>query len=162
MADALGRVEATGASGAVSGLEIRRVDPEDDEDVDRWAELFIAGNELDARIAGAWRRFNPWLVRSRGQQQFIASLDGRDVAASAMFNRRRVAWLGAATVLPDARGRGIQRALIADRVLRANHAGSLRVIATADVDGVSAANLEALGIERIWTRALGRVDPKPD
>jgi len=161
MADVLRRVEAAGLSPAVRGVEIRRVAPDDAEDVDRWAELFIAGNDLDDRIAGAWRRLNPFLVRSRGQQQFIASVDGRDVAASATFTRRRVAWLGAATVLPNARGRGIQRALIADRVLRANQAGSLRVMATADVDSVSAANLESLGIERIWTRALARVDSKP-
>jgi ribosomal protein S18 acetylase RimI-like enzyme len=78
-----------------------------------------------------------------------------------MFNRRRVTWLGAGTVLPEARGRGIQRALIADRAVRGAEAGSLRVMATADVDSVSAANLEALGIERIWTRALARVNTMP-
>src|SRR5207248_3699808 len=96
---------------------------------------------------------------ARGYQQFIGALDGHDVAASALFNRRRVAWLGAATVLPEARGRGIQRALIADRVRRGADAGSTRVMATAEVDTPSAANLEALEIHRIWTRGHVRVDP---
>ena len=32
-------------------------------------------------------------------------------------------------------------------------------MATADVGSVSAANLEAMGLPRIWTRALYRVDP---
>jgi GNAT superfamily N-acetyltransferase len=154
-------LERSGSAGAVPGLEIRRVDPDDSADVARWAELFIAGFEVDEPIDDAWRRFTPSLVRARGQQQFIGSLDGRDVAASAMFNRRRVTWLGAGTVLPEARGRGIQRALIADRAVRGAEAGSLRVMATADVDSVSAANLEALGIERIWTRALARVNTMP-
>ena len=75
-----------------------------------------------------------------------------------MFTRRRVAWLGAGTVLPEARGRGIQRALIADRARLAAAAGCTKVMATADVGGRSAANLEALGLPRIWTRSHERFD----
>jgi MOSC domain-containing protein YiiM/ribosomal protein S18 acetylase RimI-like enzyme len=144
---------------ALHGLAIRRVDPDDAAGAARWAELFITGFAIDEPIAEAWRRFNPILVRARGYQQFIGSLDGRDVAASALFNRRRVGWLGAGTVLPEARGRGIQRALIADRVRRAADAGSTRVMATAEIDTPSAANLERFGIRRIWTRGHLRVDP---
>jgi GNAT superfamily N-acetyltransferase len=156
--DVLARA-ADGAEPAVDGLAIRRVDPGDAVDAARWAELFIAGFEIDEPIAEAWRCFNPILVRARGYQQFIASLDGRDVAASALFNRRRVAWLGAGTVLPEARGRGIQRALIADRVRRAADAGSTQVMATAEIETLSATNLERFGIHRIWTRGHLRIEP---
>jgi GNAT superfamily N-acetyltransferase len=142
----------------VDGLAIRTVDPLDAADIDRWTELFVVGFEVEEPLAGAWRRFNRILARSRGHREFIASLDGRDVAASALFTRRRVGWLGAGTVLPAARGRGIQRALIADRVRLAAEAGATRVMATADVDGPSAANLEAVGLRRIWTRAHERFD----
>jgi MOSC domain-containing protein YiiM/ribosomal protein S18 acetylase RimI-like enzyme len=148
-----------GAAPTIEGFAIRRVDPDDPTDAARWAELFIAGFAINGPVAEAWRRFNPILVRSRGYQQFIGSLDGRDVAASALFNRRRVGWLGAGTVLPEARGRGIQRALIADRVRRAAKAGSTQVMATAELDTPSAANLERFGIRRIWTRGHLRVDP---
>ncbi len=164
IADVLGRIDAApgGERPDLGGLEIRRVDPDDAADVAAWAGLFVAGFAIVGPLAEAWRRFNPHLVRDRGYQQFIGSLGGRDVAASAMFNRRRVAWLGAGTVLAEARGRGIQRALIADRVRRAGAAGSTRVLATAELDTVSAANLERLGIGRIWTRAHFRVDsPAP-
>ena len=147
------------AAPAIDGLSIRRVDPDDAADAGRWAELFVAGFEIEDPLAAAWCRFNPILVRSRGYQQFIGSLDGRDVAASALFNRRRVAWLGGGTVLPEARGRGIQRALIADRVRRGAEAGSTRIMATAEIDTPSAANLERFGIRRIWTRGHLRVDP---
>jgi MOSC domain-containing protein YiiM/GNAT superfamily N-acetyltransferase len=149
--------EREAAAPPVDGLVIRRVDPDDTGDVARWADIFIAGFELHGPVAAAWRRFNPFLVRSRGYQQLIASLGGRDVAASALFNRRRVAWLGAGTVLPQARGVGIQRALIADRVRRAEAAGSTRVLSTAEINTISAANLEFFGIRRIWTRAHYRV-----
>jgi GNAT superfamily N-acetyltransferase len=113
---------------------------------------------VEGAVADAWRRFNPILARARGYHQFIASLDGRDVAASALFTRRRVAWLGGGTVLPEARGHGIQRALIADRIRRAAAGGAHRAMATADVDTVSAANLDALGLRRIWTRGHYRVE----
>jgi GNAT superfamily N-acetyltransferase len=68
-------------------------------------------------------------------KQLIARLDGRDVGAAAMFTRRRIAWLGAGTVLPEARGRGIQRALIAQRARAADELGCRRIIATADLGG---------------------------
>jgi selenocysteine-specific elongation factor len=68
--------------------------------------------------------------------------------------------LGGGTVLPEARGHGIQRALIADRIRRAAAAGAHRAMATADVDSVSAANLEALGLRRIWIRGHYRFEPK--
>jgi MOSC domain-containing protein YiiM/GNAT superfamily N-acetyltransferase len=156
--EAMRRADALPA--AADELAIREVDPADPADALRWAEIFVAGFGIEGAAAQAWRRFNPILVRTRGYHPFIAALDGRDVAASAMFLRRRVAWLGGGTVLPAARGRGIQRALIADRVRRAAAAGSRRAMATADVDSRSAANLEAFGLRRIWTRASYRVDPR--
>jgi len=156
--DVLARDAAAGTS-PIDGLVIRRVDPDNAGDVARWADIFIAGFEIEGPVADAWRGFNPFLVRSRGYQQFVAALAGRDVAASALFNRRRVAWLGAGTVLPEARGAGIQRALIADRVRRAAAAGSTKVLSTAEINTISAANLEFFGIRRIWTRAHYRVDP---
>ena len=156
--DVIERDRKTGAS-AIDGLAIRRVDPDDARDVARWAEIYLAGFEIEGPIADAWRRFNPFLVRARGYHQFIAELHGRDIAASAMFNRRRVAWLGAGTVLPDARGAGIQRALIADRVRRAQAAGSTKVLSTAEINTISAANLEFFGIRRIWTRGHYPVEP---
>ncbi len=143
----------------IDGLAIRRVDPDDAADVARWAEIYIAGFEIVGPAADAWRRLNPFLVGTRGYEQFVAALDGRDVAASALFNRRRTAWLGAGTVLPEARGAGIQRALIGDRVRRSAEAGSRTVLSTADINTISAGNLEYFGIRRIWTRAHYRVEP---
>ncbi|HXI81038.1 MAG TPA: GNAT family N-acetyltransferase [Verrucomicrobiae bacterium] len=142
----------------VAGLEIRAIEP---DEATRWAELFVTGFAIEGPLADAWLRFNPILARTRGYVQLIARLDGRDVGAAAIFARRRVAWLGGMTVLQEARGRGIQRALIAARARRAEALGCRRILATADVDGVSAANLEAMGVPRIWTRAGYRVEPRP-
>ena len=147
-----------GAGAGLDGLVIREVDPDDTADVARWTELFVAGYGIDGPEADAWRRIDPILVRARGYHHLIAALDGRDVAATAMFLRGRVAAIGPTAVLRDARGRAIQRALIADRARRAAAWGATRIHATAGLDGPSARNLERFGIRRIWTRGLVRVD----
>jgi GNAT superfamily N-acetyltransferase len=149
---------AAGAAPAPERLTVRLVDPADADEALHWAELFITAFEVDGATADAWRRFNPILVRTRGYHQLIASLDGRDVAIAGSFTRRRTVWLGGGAVLPEARGRGIQRALIAERIRRGVEAGAHRVFATADAGSVSAANLEALGLRHIWTRASYRFD----
>jgi GNAT superfamily N-acetyltransferase len=153
--DALGRARSTLFR---DGLRIRSVDPADPAEADHWAALFVAGFEIAGPERDAWGRFNRALAAAKGQHQLIASLDGRDVAVAATFTRRRVSWLGGAAVLPEARGRGIQRALIAERVRQAADAGSRRVMATASVGSVSARNLDAMGLTQVWTRALYRLD----
>jgi len=145
-----------------AGLAVRAVDPEDAEEVDRWRELVVRGFGLQGAEADAMARTNRLLAGARGEHAWIASLDRIDVAAAASVMRRRVAWLGGAAVIPRARGRGIQRALLAERIRRAADAGCHRVMATADVDSVSAGNLEALGLTRIWKREHFRFDPAGD
>jgi GNAT superfamily N-acetyltransferase len=152
--DVLGRA---GAVRAPAGLAIRSVDPADDDEVRRWSKILVAGSGMSGAEAEASHRTSRFLAGAKGEHDVIASLDGRDVAVAAMFTRRRVAWLGGAAVLPEARGLGIQRALILDRARRA--AGSRKALATAAVGSVSASNLEAMGLARIWTRALYRVEP---
>ncbi len=147
------------AAPPLPGLEIRRVDRADAAEARHWAEIFAAGFGIDGPLGAAWQRFNPLLVQARGYHQFIAALDGRDVAVSAMFMRRKVAWLGAGTVLPEARGRGIQRVLLTDRVRRAAGAGMTKAMSTAELESRSAANLDALGLRRIWIRGHFRVGP---
>jgi MOSC domain-containing protein YiiM/GNAT superfamily N-acetyltransferase len=154
---ALARAHA-GVAQPPDGLTIRSVDPDDVDEARHWAELFVEAFEIEGALADAWPRFNPFLVRAKGNHQLIAALDGRDVAVAASFTRRRVVWLGAGGVLPEARGRGIQRALIAERVRRGVEAGAHRALATADVRSISASNLEALGLGHIWTRGSYRFD----
>jgi GNAT superfamily N-acetyltransferase len=129
------------------------------DDARRWAELFVAGFAIEGSLAAAWPRFNPILARAKGYHQVIASLDGRDVAVAAAVTRGGVVWLGGAAVLPEARGLGIQRALLVERIRSGIEAGAHRATATAEIGSVSAANLEALGLHRSWTRASYRHDP---
>ena len=49
--------------------------------------------------------------------------------------------------------------MIGARARLAADAGCRKVLATAEVGSVSAANLELMGIGKVWTRALYRLDP---
>jgi MOSC domain-containing protein YiiM/GNAT superfamily N-acetyltransferase len=140
----------------LDGLEIRPVQPGEER---LWSELFIAGFELAGPVADAWLGLQPLLGKARGYHQVIARQHGREVGVAASFLRRRIAWLGGGTVLADARGQGIQRALIAYRARAAEVLGCRHVMATADLYGPSAANLTAMGLPRIWTTAQYRFDP---
>jgi MOSC domain-containing protein YiiM/GNAT superfamily N-acetyltransferase len=153
----VGAVESV-PSATVEGLEIRTVEP---AETATWVEAFIEWFDVPDVLADAWRRLQPTLARTHGYVQLIAELDGRLVGIAALQTHRRVGWLGAGGVRPDARGRGIQRALIAHRAALAAAAGCTRLMATADAGSVSAANLEAMGLGEIWRRRHLRFDPEP-
>ena len=82
----------------------------------------------------------------RGRVGDVQPAAGRPGSAPARSSRRRA-------------GAGSSERCIADRVARAEAAGSTRVLSTAEINTISAANLEFFGIRRIWTRAHYRVEP---
>ena len=145
------------AAPAVAGLVIRPVEGPTDEQA--WVETYIAAFDVEPPIADAWRAFEPLVARAHGYHQVLAELDGQVVGVGATQTHRRVAWLGGGGVLPAARGRRIQRALIAHRALAAAMAGCTRVMSTANAGSVSAANLEAMGLHEIWRRRNLRYTP---
>ena len=138
------------AAPAVAGLVIRPVDGPADERA--WVETYIAAFDVEPPIAEAWRAFEPLVARAHGYHQVLAELDGRVVAVAATLTHRRVAWLGGGGVLPEARGRGIQRALIAHRALAAAMAGCTRVMSTADAGSRVRGESRGDGPPRIWRR----------
>ncbi len=74
------------------------------------------------------------------------------VAAAALFVWRRTAYLAGAATVPEARGRGHQRALIARRLADAVELGCSRAVATAAADSPSVRNLERAGFAVVSTR----------
>jgi GNAT superfamily N-acetyltransferase len=92
-----------------------------------------------------------WMVWSAGQP----------VAGYGLFVRNGVAFLSSAATLPDYRRCGIQRGLIARRVLRSLELGAGRIETYAHEGGTSLKNLLGLGFERESVRhtftRLGRV-----
>jgi len=79
----------------------------------------------------------------------LAEIGGRPIGVASLHTHARTGWLRGAAVVPDARGRGIQRALIAARVALAVERGCDLVGAWAEPDKFSSANLEQMGLRQI-------------
>lgn len=129
------------------------------DEIGSWSEIVAAASQMDAALAGAWRAAEVGLARHAHHHRFVAYLDGRAVGAASLHTHHAAGWLCAASVLPEARGRGVQRALLAARGERAEE---LRcdVIGAAAVDGgASAENVRRMGFRRVGTRRAYRYEP---
>ncbi len=71
----------------------------------------------------------------------------------------KVGLLRSGVVLPEWRGRGIQRALIAARARLAAQVGCDTVTSQAAPDTVSARNLQRMGLATVAIRDVYRLDP---
>lgn len=139
----------TSILGAASGdpLLVRQVAA---DQADTWVEVLIAATPIASGQAAAWRALAPGLAGRAHCALFLAELDGRPAGAAALYVKGDVGLLWLAAVLPEARGRGLHRSLVAARAAHASAAEDVRLIhATAVPGGPSARNLAALGFESV-------------
>jgi MOSC domain-containing protein YiiM/N-acetylglutamate synthase-like GNAT family acetyltransferase len=101
---------------------------------------------------------NPWpdvysrLAENHARTILVAEEGGEIVGVSSLHISRHVGWLRGAAVVPEARGRGIQRALISARTRIAAERGCDLVGAWAEDGGRSSANLQRMGLRQIGIR----------
>jgi MOSC domain-containing protein YiiM/GNAT superfamily N-acetyltransferase len=135
---------------AADGIEIRRAGPGDAAVV---VSIFAASGMTGADDPrGAWLPVQAAFIESPRRHLMIAEQSGRPVATAALHVRHHTGWLRGAAVVPEARGQGIQRALIAARVRLARELGCDLVGSWAEHASASAANLERLGLRAIGKR----------
>ena len=114
---------------------------------------------MDRATATAFADLEAHLAGEAHHHRFIAELEGRPVGTGSLHTHHHVGWLRAGVVMPEARGRGIQRALIGARAAHARALGCDLVGASANAGGVSARNLERVGAQTVAVRGRYRLDP---
>jgi MOSC domain-containing protein YiiM/ribosomal protein S18 acetylase RimI-like enzyme len=125
-----------------------------------WAEAHVSAFELEGPEVAAWPIIAAGLADRPHTALFLAEEGGQAVGAGSVTVRRGVAFLRSGGVVPGARGRGIQRALIAARVAHAVDVEEATLLSVdAEPGSVSARNLEAIGFERVGTVKAWRFDP---
>jgi len=146
----------------VDGLVVRPVGREAAAD---WMTAIIASYEPDAATAELWRSMARPIAANPRRLLQLAELDGKVVGAGSIQLTDAGGWMSWAGVVPAARGRGLQRALIAARAALAAQAGCDWIAAWALAGAHSSANLARAGLRRIGERASVRsadlVGPAP-
>ena len=134
-----------------AGLAIRPIKPSDGATVQAiHAQTGAVGVEDDQR--DPWEQVYTRLATHPHRTVLLAELDGEPVGAASVHVSGKAGWLRGASVIPRARGRGIQRALISARVQLAIERGCDIVGAWAEPEGPSAHNLKRMGMRVIGTR----------
>src|SRR5262249_23672752 len=111
---------------AIEGLAIRLVSG---TSVELWTDTVLASYQPDPDTAALWRAMSPHEAGAPRRRLLLGDLDGRTVAAAAIQASDAGTWLSWAGVIPDARGRGIQRAMIAARARLAGELGETWIAA---------------------------------
>jgi MOSC domain-containing protein YiiM/GNAT superfamily N-acetyltransferase len=138
----------------VDGLTIRRLAPDDADGIDTWARTLLSAEPLPDSAAAAWAALAPHLARMANVTLWLAELDGRPVAAAGLQVAKHVGWLRSAGVIPEARGRGIHRVLVAARAAHAVELGA-DLVGTQVVPGSPAeANVRRMGLVEVGRRRL--------
>jgi ribosomal protein S18 acetylase RimI-like enzyme len=93
----------------VAGLEVREV--ADSADFEEWLRVCVDSFPFDATVAAAWRAAHEPLGFGDASplRNYVARLQGRPVAVSALLYGREAAGIWNVGTLADARGRGIGR-----------------------------------------------------
>lgn len=141
------------AADPLAGIEIRRLRPDEWQ---HWAAVVSA--EGVHAIPGAVARA-PHLLATRNVNVVAARAGDRVVAVGMLHIHGKVGLLRGGVVLPEWRGRGIQRALIAARARLAQELGCDTVSSQAAPESVSERNLLRMGLEQLTIRDVYRFDP---
>jgi MOSC domain-containing protein YiiM/GNAT superfamily N-acetyltransferase len=138
----------------VDGLTIRQLEAHEAASA---ARLLLAADPDDSPTGERLLAMGPHLLGTPAQaarRLYVAELDGRPVATAALYSHRKVGWLAAAAVVEDARGRGIQRALIARRAQDAAESGCDLVALDTSPDEISTRNAQRMGFVTLTRRVL--------
>jgi MOSC domain-containing protein YiiM/GNAT superfamily N-acetyltransferase len=136
----------------VEGVTIRRIGA---AEAPAWIEAALEADDIGPPERPWIAAAGPYLLgisRQAHRRLFVAEEQGRIVGTAALFTRHKTGLLAAAAVRPDARGRGIQRALISARAREAEALGCQLVVTEVDPGSVSARNQRSSGLTPIATR----------
>ena len=127
----------------------------DEETRDSWLDALAVGNgitESDRRAVSD--EYAMAQASLDGTTDLVALLDGEVVGCASLQVIEGIAWLGGAATRPEARGRGVQAALLRHRLDLARASGCALAAATALPAGTSARNLGRVGFQHVQTQVV--------
>ncbi|MEO5900872.1 MAG: GNAT family N-acetyltransferase [Ilumatobacteraceae bacterium] len=126
-----------------------------DSSVDEWLAVLRAGDGRTSPEAAIVSDDYGRAAHSvDGATDYLADLDGSAVGCGSLIRESGIGWLGAATTLAAYRNRGVQGALVRQRVAEAGTSGCDFAVATAMPAGTSARNLARLGFTLAYCQTV--------
>jgi len=135
---------------AIAGL---RIEPATRRTASEFGRLIRNGFEVSGPIADFFDRASAALVRrfpARTAMSLIARVDGQGAGTGMLWCSPRVGGLYSGSVMPAFRGRGIQLALIAERVRLGLERRRRIFVSQTDPDNASAHNLRDMGFRLLY------------
>jgi len=133
------------------GASVRRALP---GDLESWRRTLVRALELPLDDEQRRPERLAHEFGEEGWRLFLSSDDGEDVAAAALFLDGDVAVMGMAATLPEHRGRGHQKALVAARLEAAVEAGARVAISLPEMRGPSQSATQANGFSLAYHQTL--------
>ncbi len=144
------------APGAPEDLRVTVV-PEAEADL--WARVAAEGwRDIAPEYYGFILEMGQVSVRKEDSPCFLAWIDGKPVASAGLSLAPPVAHLAGASTIPEARRRGVQRALLAARLRHAHEHGCTLALMAAAPGSASQRNGERQGFRIACTRLKWRKD----
>jgi hypothetical protein len=137
------------ASHTVTGIEVR---PVSEAERDTFVRINLAGWSHVEGLGDLLRGLMEVMSAARGVRPFLAYLNGEPVAAGSLNLQGSAALLAGACTIPEARSRGAQRALLAERLRVAAAAGCDIAVMGAQSGSGSQRNAERAGFRIAYTR----------
>jgi GNAT superfamily N-acetyltransferase len=155
-------VDALASVRQPEGVTIRRIAPGDAAAYNAVRSGNPTAGGVSDGAPNPWPQVYEHLARTNSRLLFVAEIDGVAVGNASLHLSAGAGWLRGALVSPEARGRGIQQALIATRIRAAIDAGCDLVGAQAEPGEVSARNLMRMGLRKLGVENNYKyVQPQP-
>ncbi len=114
-------------------------------EMERFASVFTRGYEYQDAQATYWHTFAKYGYTAPGFHCFFAETNGTPVGVGVLHIRDTIALVDGAATLPDYRGQGAQKALLAARIHYARDHGCTYAFSRTRSGSISQRNMERLG-----------------
>lgn len=119
-----------------------------------FAEIYAKGFQMPAFLQSGIAQNNEILYDNENWHFYLARVDNEAAGIGVLFIKDGIASLAAAATVPDFRSKGIQTALIKERINQAKMLNCELVVGQAKFGSVSQNNMERLGLKIAYTKAI--------
>ena len=121
---------------------------------DIFAEVYVAGFQMPLFLKSGIAQNNEILYDNENWTFYLASIENEPAGIGVLFSKDGIGTLAAAATVPHFRNRGIQRALIIERLKEAKLLNGKLVVGQAKFGSVSQNNMERAGLKMAYTKAI--------